>query len=135
MGVGTNAPALTSAVPQAEMPPLDLEAALYRFGDDRIFMMELCSEFTAGLPNRLAEIRSAIEAKDANKLGRLGHNLKGIALNFSAEPLANLALKTEEMGKREDLTNAAALLQELDAAVRALQDYYAVQVLNNKEQP
>jgi HPt (histidine-containing phosphotransfer) domain-containing protein len=123
-----------SAIPQTEMLPMDFEAALYRFGDDRVFMMELCREFIAGLPARLAEIHAAVEAKDANSLGRLGHNLKGIALNFNAEPLAGLALKTEEMGKREDLANAPALLQELDAAVRSLQDYFASRLTPGKEQ-
>jgi len=123
------------AIPHTEVLPIDFEAALFRFGDDRAFMMELCTEFMAGLPDRLTEIRKAMQAKDANSLGRLGHNLKGIALNFSAEPLAGLGLKFEEMGKREDLTDAPALLQELEAAARSLQDYFASQVSHGEEQP
>jgi len=83
---GSGIPVNSSAIPQTEMLPIDFEAALYRFGDDRVFMMELCSEFIAGLPARLADIHAAVEAKDANSLGRLGHNMKGIALNFDAEP-------------------------------------------------
>jgi HPt (histidine-containing phosphotransfer) domain-containing protein len=130
---GSSIPVISSAIPQTETLPIDLEAALFRFGDDRAFMMELCSEFIAGLPDRLAVLRSAMEAKDANSLGRLGHNLKGIALNFNAEPLAGLALKIEEVGKREDLTDAPALLQELDAAVRSLQDYFASRLTPGKE--
>jgi hypothetical protein len=44
-------------------------------------------------------------------------------LNFSAEPVADLALKLEEMGKREDLTNAAALVAQLDVEVQRLDEY------------
>jgi hypothetical protein len=56
-------------------------------------------------------------------------------LNFSAEPLARLGLKFEEMGKREDLKDAPALLRELEAAARSLQDYFATHVSDGKEQP
>jgi two-component system sensor histidine kinase/response regulator len=132
---GSIAPVNSPLIPPAKLLPIDFEAALHRFGDDRNFMMELCREFMAGLPDRLTEIRAALEAKDTNSLGRLAHNLKGIALNFSAEPLADLALKLEGLGKREDLADAPALLQELEAAVRALQDYFASQVSRGEEHP
>ena len=130
---GSSVRAESSVLPQIELAPIDLEAALYRFGDDRKFMMELGREFIAGLPDRMTDIRAAVDAKDSNRIGRLAHNLKGIALNFNAEPLANLALKIEELGKREDLTNAPALFQELEAASRTLQDYFASQVSLGEE--
>ena len=60
---------------------------------------------------------AALEKGDANTFGRLAHNLKGVALNFSAEPIANIALKLEELGKREDLTDAPALLSQLNAEI------------------
>jgi CheY-like chemotaxis protein/HPt (histidine-containing phosphotransfer) domain-containing protein len=130
-----NLPLDSPAIPSAEILPIDFEAALYRFGDDRGFMMELCGEFITGLPGRLAEIHKAMDAQDPNTLGRLGHNLKGVALNFSAEPLAAIALKIEELGRREDLVNAPALYQELDSAVRSLQDYFASRVSPGEEVP
>ncbi len=130
---GINVSVNSSILPDTEILPIDFESALYRFGGDRGFMMELCGEFVAGLPGRLVEIRKAMQAGDPNSLGRLGHNLKGVALNFSAEPLAGLALKIEELGKREDLTNAPALLQELEAAARSLQEYFAGRVSHGQE--
>jgi signal transduction histidine kinase/DNA-binding response OmpR family regulator/HPt (histidine-containing phosphotransfer) domain-containing protein len=104
--------------------PIDFAAALHRFGDDRAFMLEMCDEFLSGLPARLKEFQAALHAQDANTLGRLAHNLKGVALNFSAEPLAALALQLEEMGKREDLTNAAQVISELKDAAETAQQYF-----------
>src|SRR3990172_5079404 len=58
----------------AEKLPADLEAALYRFGGDRVFMMEMCQEFKDHLPSRMEEIKSALHAGDINSLGRFAHN-------------------------------------------------------------
>ena len=107
----------------SERLPVDFEAALFRFGGDRDFLAEMCKKFAAGLPERLAEIRACLDANDAGKLGRLAHNLKGVALNFSADAVAEIAARLEEAGKREDLTDAPELVQGLDKAMRSLQEY------------
>jgi HPt (histidine-containing phosphotransfer) domain-containing protein len=109
--------------------PIDFNGALHRFGDDRVFMMEMCKEFAAGLQDRLKEINLALAENDANKLGRLGHNLKGVSLNFNAEPLAEIAKKLEELGKREDLTEAPGLVRELEIAVHSFEEFLANQTL------
>ena len=113
------------AVSYAEILPVNLNAALFRFDDDRDFMIAMLKEYRDHLPERLKEIHAALQDGDANRLGRLGHNLKGISLNFSAEPVADLALKLEEVGKREDLTNAPLLVAQLDTEVRRLEEYLA----------
>jgi len=113
----------SSTVSSAEELPVNLDAALYRFGDDRGFMMEMFEEYRDHLANRVEEIRAARQDGDANRLCRLAHNLKGVSLNFNAEPIANVALKLEELGRREDLTDAPALIAQLDAEVSRLEDY------------
>ncbi|HLO28671.1 MAG TPA: response regulator [Anaerolineales bacterium] len=109
----------------ADRLPVNFEAALYRFDNDRDFMIAMLREYRDHLPARLTEIHAALQDGDASRLGRLAHNLKGISLNFSAEPVAEIALKLEEMGKREDLTDASALVAQLDAEVLRLQEYLA----------
>jgi HPt (histidine-containing phosphotransfer) domain-containing protein len=86
-------------------------------------MMEMFHEYRAHLKARVEEIRTAWQEGDVNRLGRLAHNLKGVSLNFNAEPLANVALKLEELGRREDLTDAPALIAQLDAEVSRLEEY------------
>jgi HPt (histidine-containing phosphotransfer) domain-containing protein len=110
-------------VSYAELVPVNFATALSRFDDDREFMMEMFKEYKAHLPARLQEMHAALQDGDASRLGRLAHNLKGISLNFSADAVADIALRLEEMGKREDLTGASALMSQLEAEVRRLQDY------------
>ena len=120
-------------VPQNQAMPVDFAAALPRFGGDRDFMIEMCREFAAGLGERITEIRVGLERGDAGTIGRLGHNLKGVALNFSAEPIANVAAKLEEAGRREDLSDVPALLASLESTIRATQEYLAHEIPERKE--
>jgi HPt (histidine-containing phosphotransfer) domain-containing protein len=103
--------------------PVNFDSALARFNGDREFMMEMFKEYKEHLPARLIEIQGALQDQDASRLGRIAHNLKGISLNFSADAVAELALRLEEMGKRENLTGASGLVAQLEAEVRRLQDY------------
>jgi HPt (histidine-containing phosphotransfer) domain-containing protein len=102
---------------------MDFDSALHRFDGDREFMMEMCREFIDHLPGRMVDLHSAMNSGDINSLGRQAHNLKGIALNFSAEPLADLAADLEEQGRREDLTRVPALIAGLEAEAQRLRDY------------
>jgi len=123
--VTSEAAPVFQAVYEADVLPVNFDGALYRFGDDRDFMMEMFKEYKEHLPGRLQEIQSALQDGDAGRLTRLAHNLKGISLNFSAEAVANIALKLEEIGKREDLTGAPVLVDQLQAEVRRLEKYLA----------
>ncbi len=69
------------------------------------------------------EIRSAWQDRDANRLARLAHNLKGVSLNFSANALADITLALEEICKREDLTDAPLLVAQLEVEAQRVDDY------------
>ncbi|MGE5073280.1 MAG: Hpt domain-containing protein, partial [Anaerolineae bacterium] len=108
-----------------EAPPIDVASALNRFGGDRAFLLELSKEFAAGLPIRVADIRVSVASNDAGALARLAHNLKGVALNFSAEAVGQIARRLEDAGKREDLRDAPELIQQLEEAAQAVREYVA----------
>ncbi|MEO5888291.1 MAG: PAS domain S-box protein [Anaerolineales bacterium] len=116
------APAL-QMISFADVLPADFEAALVHFDGDRVFMLEMFKEYKAHLGARVDEIQSALEDRDANCLARLAHNLKGVSLNFSADPLAAITLSLEEICKREDLTHAPALVAQLDFEARRLDEF------------
>jgi HPt (histidine-containing phosphotransfer) domain-containing protein len=118
-------PGMAEVRQSSDSLPIDLDSALYRFGGDRNFMNEMCNEFINGLPLRLEEFHKALTLNDPNLLGRLAHNLKGVALNFNAEPLATIAKQIEESGKREDLSNAPTLVEQLENKIKDLQDHFA----------
>ncbi|MBK9926893.1 MAG: PAS domain S-box protein [Anaerolineales bacterium] len=111
------------SVSVADDLPVNFDDALFRFGGDRDFMMEMFKEYLDHLPGRLNELQVALKAGDIGSIARLAHNLKGISLNFSVNPLANVALALEEIGKREDITHAPELISQLDVEIRRLEKY------------
>jgi PAS domain S-box-containing protein len=107
----------------SDIPPINLESVLYRFGDDREFMMEMFEKYMDQLPKLLMDIGLALENGDPSTLGRVAHNLKGISQNFNADPIAAIALKLEKTGASEDLTNASHLVAQLSDETHRLQDF------------
>jgi len=103
--------------------PVDFESALVHFSGDRDFMMEMFKQYKDQLNERVTEIHSALKDRDANRLARLAHNLKGVSLNFSADRLANITIHLEEICKREDLTDAHNLVAQLEAEAHRVRDY------------
>ena len=110
-------------VPHAEVLPVNFASALQRFGGDHDFMVKSLLQFKEQLPSRVAEIHSAVQDGDANRLGRLAHNLKGVSLNLSVYRLAALAVQLEEAGTREDLTDVSELTVQLEEEARRVEEY------------
>lgn len=98
--------------------PVNLESAISRFDGDRAFIIEMLMEFNGNLPERLKDIHAALQAGDASRLGRLAHNLKGSSLNLDIEALGQVALRLEDICMREDLTDAPALVAQLEEETR-----------------
>jgi PAS domain S-box-containing protein len=121
-GTGTPAP-VAPVLPSSDAPPVDFDSALPRFLGDRDFMLAMFREYQQSLPGRLNDIHAALQENDVKRLGRLAHNLKGTSLNFSAEAVAAVALKLEELGQREDLSDAPALVARLDEEVLRLTEF------------
>jgi len=68
----------------------------------------------------LGELRTALDDKDAVRLRRAAHSLKGSAANFSAPAAVEAAWKLEEMGRQGNLQGAAESLPELEQEVHRL---------------
>ena len=105
----------TSLAEVAARPPLDFTDAMPRFLNNREFFDQICRNFISDLPARVAMMKIALQHNDVKELFRQAHSLKSVAANFSATPLATLALELEEMGLREDLSQAIGTLTELEA--------------------
>jgi two-component system sensor histidine kinase/response regulator len=114
-----------SALPVAPSDelPMNLSTALPRFFNDRSFLLDMCHDLVAHMPERMREINHALQTNNANDLFRHAHNLKGVAANFSAEPVTRVAAQIEALGKSEDITNAASLVKQLEVEVERLLQY------------
>jgi PAS domain S-box-containing protein len=122
--------------PEPAMPPhtlpMNLEVAASRFGGDRDFLLEMSDEFINSLPVRISEIKAALQTGDANQLSRLAHNLKGISLNFCAEPLANIAARLENYGAQENMSAAASFMDHLDTEAKRLEAFLSNAVVSEE---
>ena len=97
----------------------DPRAAVARFGGDGKLLRELIDLFLADCPRMVADVKSAIDAQDAEALRQAAHALKGSVANFAAGSAVDAARRLERMGKDGDLSGATAAFGELDAALDA----------------
>lgn len=106
-----------------QLCPLDLEDGLARAGGEKDFYKELLDLFLEDVPQRVAELRSAIEAGDAARVASAAHSIKGAAANLSAMPVRETAYALETRGRGADLSGAPQLLAQLEAEIERLAEF------------
>ncbi|MBF0531051.1 MAG: Hpt domain-containing protein [Deltaproteobacteria bacterium] len=79
--------------------------------------MELFSYFRDELPKRMADINTAIEIGDLNKLSYLAHSFKGAAATVCAAEIADCSAKLHQAACEDDLERARLYVQELGPAL------------------
>jgi HPt (histidine-containing phosphotransfer) domain-containing protein len=86
----------------AEKPHLEvfnLPAALDRVGGDRQLLRELGELCLANIPGWLADVRSALAARDAVRLRRAAHTIKGAVGSIGGDEAAAACGRLEERGR------------------------------------
>jgi len=111
----------------AKAPPLDLEAALPRFGGDKAFLAEMLEEFLGYAPSQLEALAAAVQEGNPEELDKQAHSLKGGSANFAAERMVSIAARLEEMGKQgQALSEASELVEQLKGEMSRLREYLSV---------
>jgi PAS domain S-box-containing protein len=108
-----------------EAVALDEAAIAKHFGDDEFFR-EVAGVFLESYPAWLADLKSAAQADDAEKLRLAAHTLKGAVSHFGAAAVYESAGRLEQLGKdgrpRDAAAEIAALERSLDALRSALHE-------------
>ena len=89
-------------------------------GGDRSLWAEIIQMFLEDCPVRVGEIAAAVVRGNAPALVSSAHALKGSAAYLSASIVRGRAADLERMGREDNLAEAPAMLDELDAAVADL---------------
>jgi HPt (histidine-containing phosphotransfer) domain-containing protein len=97
-----------------------MAAALELVEGDRELVEELANLFVQECPAALAEMRSAIEKKDAPLLERLAHTMKGSSANIGAAGTSQLAMVLESQARSGKLDEAREQFMLLDAELARL---------------
>jgi PAS domain S-box-containing protein len=91
----------------------DLEMALTVTAGDHELLRELAEIFVTESPKRLVNIEAAYRLRDADKLARLGHQLKGESSNFGHPQVAVCAQELTELAREEAWDQIDAVMDEL----------------------
>ena len=100
--------------------PIDYRQVLEEFDNDPEFLMEVLSGFIENLTAQTQVLRKAIVDGDCDGVAKETHSIKGGASNLTAAMLAEAAATLEKAGRSEDLTGAAALMDNLEKEIGRL---------------
>jgi two-component system sensor histidine kinase/response regulator len=109
-----------SAAPAPE--PVDRIAFLERLGGDEELMVDVIRLFLVDCPQRLADIKAAVDQRDAERLRTAAPALKGAAANLSAGGLFQAAGILERLGKEARLDAAPAAWRALSTEASLAMD-------------
>ncbi len=99
---------------------LDLEAALARVGGHVDLLKELVALFIDDYPNSLNDILAGVRERDAPRLERSAHSLKGSVSNFGAPGIWTLAAELERKGRAADWNGVPELVKHLEERLERL---------------
>jgi HPt (histidine-containing phosphotransfer) domain-containing protein len=100
-------------------PVLDIEAGVERLMGKRAIYLRALARFRNDYRNAASAIRSALDAGDGPRAGRLAHTLKGAAGMIEAPGLHATALALEH-ALRDGSNGVDALLAQVDATLAAV---------------
>ena len=105
-------------------PSFDLAEALRQTGDDESVLREIMELFLKDLPNREADLRTAVERRDAKLLERAAHTIKGSCAGFGAFAAREAAQRLEVLGREGRFDGAAESIDRLSKeAARLTRDF------------
>lgn len=100
-------------------PICDVDGALARLRGDRSLLIELVRIYVEDAPMLLVRIHDGIRDDNCSDVLHAAHLLHGLAANFGARNVTEPAERLEEIAVDGRLTEAAPLLERLEAeAVR-----------------
>ena len=103
--------------------PIDTVSLLHSIhAEDRDELRELLVMFRAHAPDRMADIRTALQEKDAKALKAAAHALCGSAAYVYARPVTDIARRMEELATQNRIFEAAVFLPELEIAFTAAEE-------------
>jgi len=94
------------AAPARGRVVVDRAALLSRLEGDVRLLTEIVDLFLETAPRLMRDIKEALQSKNAGKLERAAHTLKGAVSNFGARPAFEAAFQMEQHGRRGDLRAA-----------------------------
>jgi HPt (histidine-containing phosphotransfer) domain-containing protein len=107
-------------IPRMEVDRSIFEELKQMSGAD--FIDELVDTYLEDAPKLVQEMKTALQAKDAQSFRRAAHSLKSNSATFGATNLSTLAKELETLGKEDKLDAAGELLPAAERALASVAD-------------
>ncbi len=124
-GIGEPLPESSIKKEDTQESPVDLGAAMSRFGDDKAFYKELLAEFLKYAPEQIKSLDEAARSQDAAMIQKHAHSIKGAAGNLSAGKAYSIAKSIEHKGRDKEVSDVMPLIEDLTHEVLRLKDFIA----------
>jgi signal transduction histidine kinase/DNA-binding response OmpR family regulator/HPt (histidine-containing phosphotransfer) domain-containing protein len=109
-----------AAPPPPDEPLFDEAAALDHAGGDRELLHEVLGVFVEESPRWLRDLQDSAASRDADRLRRAAHTVKGAAVNCGADRTSSVAAAVEQLAAGGDVAAAAARAADLTSALQKL---------------
>lgn len=109
--------------PEKDVPPIAYQSALERVGGDESFLEELLSLYFEDFPQKIEQLKVAIEQKKFDLIRKLGHSLKGSSSTLSLTFLQEASFQMEMAGRDRDIVKANEALVFLKKEFKRLEDF------------
>lgn len=106
-------------------PVIDYDVSLARLGGSRELFDMLVKLYLEDSARQHQELQDAFAARDAKRLGRAAHTLKGLAANFEALAAVDAAFQVETAAQNGDWDRILAALPAFDEAFARLNQVLA----------
>ncbi len=87
--------------------------------DDGTVIRQLIDLYTKDSPQQLADAAAALAKGDMAAMARAAHSLKSTSASMGATTVSGLARELEDLAKRSDLAQSAAVLERLKLEVNS----------------
>lgn len=102
---------------QPRLEVLNVDELMDRLEGDRLLLSLLARLFCTSAPQKLADLRKAVEARDEREISRAAHYLRGSAGDLSGWAVYDTAGAVEERARRGCLVEVAEALPRLEREV------------------
>ena len=104
---------------------MDRALALARVDGDEALLADLAKLFCEESPQMMAAVQAAVSARDAERLHRAAHSLKGAVATLAAGKAFDAALHLERLGRAGDLADVDKVYAVLEEEIERLRSVLA----------
>ena len=99
---------------------VDFNELISAVGENRAALVDMIDEFLQTCPDRVRDIRIAVENRDGASLEKMAHGFKSAVGIWGGSPAFELLSKLEETGRINDFSTAKNLMESLPGALKNL---------------